>query len=44
MQAELDKPEARREIASRMVSEKTVDKLVGYAAPDKKSAPKKAEK
>jgi trigger factor len=31
MQAELDKPEARREIASRMVSEKTVDKLVGYA-------------
>jgi len=31
MQAELDKPEARREIASRMVSEKTIDKLVGYA-------------
>jgi trigger factor len=31
MQAELDKPEARREIASRMVSEKTVDKLTGYA-------------
>ncbi|HSD56474.1 MAG TPA: trigger factor [Candidatus Saccharimonadales bacterium] len=31
MQAELEKPEARREIASRMVSEKTVDKLVGYA-------------
>lgn len=31
MQAELDKPESRREIASRMVSEKTVDKLVGYA-------------
>lgn len=31
MQAELDKPEARREIASRMVSEKTVDKLVAYA-------------
>ena len=28
MQAELDKPEARREIASRMVSEKTVDRLV----------------
>lgn len=32
MQAELDKPEARREIASRMVSEKTVDKIVGYAS------------
>jgi trigger factor len=31
MQAELDKPEARREIASRLVSEKTIDKLVGYA-------------
>lgn len=31
MQEELDKPESRREIASRMVSEKTVDKLVGYA-------------
>lgn len=31
MQAELEKPEARREILSRMVSEKTVDKLVGYA-------------
>ncbi|HEX9153574.1 MAG TPA: trigger factor [Candidatus Saccharimonadales bacterium] len=31
MQAELEKPETRREIASRMVSEKTVDKLVGYA-------------
>jgi trigger factor len=31
MQAELEKPESRREIASRMVSEKTVDKLVGYA-------------
>lgn len=31
MQEELKKPEARREIASRMVSEKTVDKLVGYA-------------
>lgn len=32
MLAELDKPEARREIASRMMSEKTVDKLVGYAS------------
>ncbi|HEX8762300.1 MAG TPA: trigger factor [Candidatus Saccharimonadales bacterium] len=31
MQAELDKPETRREIVSRMVSEKTVDALVGYA-------------
>jgi len=31
MQAELQKPESRREIASRMVSEKTVDKLVSYA-------------
>jgi trigger factor len=31
MQAELDKPESRREIVSRMVSEKTVEKLVGYA-------------
>jgi len=31
MQAELEKPESRREIASRMVSEKTIEKLVGYA-------------
>jgi trigger factor len=31
MQAELDKPEAKREIASRMLTEKTIDKLVGYA-------------
>ncbi|MEK7153814.1 MAG: trigger factor [Patescibacteria group bacterium] len=31
MQAELEKPESRREVASRMVSEKTVEKLVGYA-------------
>jgi trigger factor len=31
MQEELTKPESRREIVSRMVSEKTVDKLVGYA-------------
>lgn len=39
MHAELDKPENRREIASRMMSEKTVEKLVGYAiapAPAKK--------
>jgi trigger factor len=31
MQAELQKPEARRDIASRMLTEKTVAKLVGYA-------------
>ncbi len=31
MQAELDKPESRRDIVSRMVTEKTVAKLVGYA-------------
>jgi trigger factor len=31
MQGELQKPESRREIASRMVSEKTVEKLVSYA-------------
>lgn len=31
MQAELDKPEARRDIASRIVTEKTVDKIKGYA-------------
>jgi trigger factor len=31
MQSEIDKPESRREIASRLVSEKTIDKLVGYA-------------
>lgn len=35
MQAELDKPESRREIASRMVSEKTVDKLMSYTAKKK---------
>jgi trigger factor len=32
MQAELKKPEARHEIASRMMSEKTLDKLKSYAA------------
>jgi len=32
MHAELDKPEARRDIASRLMSEKTIDKLVGYAS------------
>lgn len=31
MQAELDKPETRREIASRMLSEKTVAQLASYA-------------
>ncbi len=31
-QAELDKPESRRDIASRMLAEKTVEKLVGYAS------------
>lgn len=31
MQTELDKPENRREIASRMLTEKTVEKLVQYA-------------
>lgn len=31
MRAELDKPENRREVASRIVTEKTVQKLVAYA-------------
>ncbi len=31
MQEELNKPESRREIASRMLTEKTVEKLVSYA-------------
>lgn len=54
MQAELDKPEARRDIASRMVSEKTITILKEYVgaakpaaakkAPAKKPAAKKAEK
>ncbi len=35
MQTELDKPENRRDIASRILTEKTVAKLVGYAT-DKK--------
>jgi trigger factor len=38
MQLELDKPEAKREIASRMISEKTVDKLVAYATSKTKAA------
>ncbi len=32
MQAELDKPEARRDIAGRILSEKTADLLIGYAS------------
>ncbi len=32
MQAELDKPEARREITSRLISEKTIAKLTEYAS------------
>lgn len=32
MQAELDKPEGRREMLSRIVSEKTINKLVEYAS------------
>lgn len=31
MQEELDKPEARRDIAGRILTEKTLEKLVGYA-------------
>jgi len=31
MQAELAKPEARREIASRLMTEKTIAKLTAYA-------------
>jgi len=35
MQAELDKPENRREIASRMLTEKAITVLVGYATAKK---------
>ncbi|HVI60842.1 MAG TPA: trigger factor [Candidatus Saccharimonadales bacterium] len=35
MQAELDKPEARRDIHSRMMTEKTLEKLRAYAASSK---------
>jgi len=38
MQAELDKPENRRDIVSRMMSEKTIDKLKEYAAAAAKPA------
>lgn len=31
MQAELDKPDARRDVAGRILTEKTVEKVVGYA-------------
>jgi trigger factor len=37
MQAELDKPENQRELASRIMSEKTIDKLVGYSSTKKAS-------
>ena len=36
MQAELDKPEGRRNILSRMITEKTVQKLVDYVTGKKK--------
>lgn len=42
MQAELDKPENRRDIVSRMMSEKTIDKLKEYATKAAKPATKKA--
>jgi hypothetical protein len=32
MQAELSKPENRRELGSRILTEKTIAKLVGYVA------------
>lgn len=32
MQSELDKPENQRDIASRMMSEKTIERLVGFAS------------
>ena len=42
MRSELDKPENQREIASRIMSEKTIEKLVQYASP--KPAAKKSAK
>lgn len=36
MQAELDKPEGRRSVLSRMVTEKTMAKIVSYTKPAKK--------
>lgn len=41
MQAELEKPEARRDIASRLLSEKTIAKLREYATKAKPAATKK---
>jgi trigger factor len=38
MQAELDKPENQREIASRLLTEKTIALLVGFAAASKQPA------
>jgi hypothetical protein len=35
MQAELDKPENKRELASRLLSELTIAKIVGYASAAK---------
>ena len=32
MQAELDKPESRKEITSRLITEKTINKILGYTA------------
>ncbi|HSH55631.1 MAG TPA: trigger factor [Candidatus Limnocylindrales bacterium] len=42
MQAELDKPENRREIASRLLSEKTIAQLVNYASQVEGGGKKKA--
>ncbi len=35
MLAELDKPDNRRDVAARMLTEKTIQKLVGYAGPNR---------
>lgn len=35
MQAELDKPENRREVLTRMITEKTIEKLISYATAGK---------
>jgi trigger factor len=43
MQTELDKPESRREIASRLISEKTIHKIKSYLTGDAAKA-KKADK
>jgi trigger factor len=44
MQAELDKPENRRELASRLLSEKTITKLVSYATAAAKTTKTKPSK